>query len=251
MIQAIILGIIQGITEFLPVSSTAHLIIIPALFGWKGTVDTLTFDVALHLGTLMSVLIFFARDWLNIIKNERRLLFYIGIATIPAGIAGVSFERLVEENLRSPVIISISLVVIGIVMWFSDKKGSRKKVLNDVSLLDAMIIGIAQAIALIPGVSRSGITISTALFLGLKREDSARFSFLLSTPVILGATIFELRKLSTMDADLNIFFSGVITSFLAGIFAINFLLRFLKDHGLEIFVYYRFLLATLLIFLIY
>ncbi len=251
MLPAIILGIIQGITEFLPISSTAHLIIIPALFGWKGTVNTLTFDVALHLGTLVAVLVLFIKDWFNIFTKERMLFLYIAIATIPAGIAGIFFERIVEEDLRSPVIISIFLVVVGVVMWFSDKRGKRKKVIKDIKLIDALIIGISQAIALIPGVSRSGITISTALLLGLRGEDSARFSFLLSTPVILGATIFEFRNVNIIYFDLDIFISGTVASFFAGIFAIKFLLRYLKNHGLKIFVYYRFLLATLLIFLIY
>jgi undecaprenyl-diphosphatase len=245
-LKAAILGIVQGLTEFLPVSSTAHLVLFPWFFGWGGELDSLSFDVALHGGTLLALLACFYRDWIRIITKERRLLFFIIIASIPAGVAGILLHKAVEHSLRSPVIIAVSLVIVGLVMLLAERYNRPDKDMEGdrFTLLDSIFIGVAQAIALIPGVSRSGITITAGLFRNLDRESAARFSFLLSMPVIFGATLLEGRKLlknPSIHGDL--FVVGVVSSFASGFVAIRFLLRFLKNHPLNIFVYYRFLLA--------
>ncbi|MBI4685357.1 MAG: undecaprenyl-diphosphatase UppP [Nitrospirae bacterium] len=248
MIEAVILGIVQGLTEFLPVSSTAHLILFPWFFGWKGGVDTLTFDVALHAGTLLALVFCFWRDWLDIVLNGRRLLVIIIIATLPAGIAGFLLSNIVESTLRSPFIIVVTLVLFGIIMLLSERM-KKDKDIKDITLADSIMIGIAQAVALIPGVSRSGITISAGLFRGLGRAASARFSFILSMPVIFGATVLEGRKLlsHTENYDLKLFTIGLLASAITGFLAIKFLLYFFKRHPLNIFVYYRFVLAVIII----
>lgn len=169
MIEALILGIVQGITEFLPVSSTAHLILLPWFFKWGGDLDTLTFDVALHAGTLLALILCFWRDWIEMLTSRRRLFFLIIVASVPAGIAGVLFNDVIEKSLRSPYIISISLIVIGIVMFISEKMFKHRSIEN-LKLSDAVVIGLSQAVALVPGVSRSGITISAGLFRGLDRS---------------------------------------------------------------------------------
>lgn len=248
MVEAIVLGIVQGLTEFLPVSSTAHLILFPWFFGWTGDVNTLTFDVALHAGTLLALVICFWKDWINIFTNERKLLLILFIGTQPAVISGIIFNDIIEDTLRSPAIIASALVLIGIVMLISEKARKGREI-KDINFIDAIVIGIAQAIALIPGVSRSGITISAGLFRGLEREASARFSFLLSTPVIFGATLMEGGKLAANPGnyDMPLFIWGFVTSAITGFFAIKFLLYFFKRHPLNIFVYYRFILAVIII----
>lgn len=245
--KAIILGIVQGTTEFFPVSSTAHLILFPWFLGWSGDVNTLTFDIALHAGTLIALLVCFWRDWIEIFLNNRKLLALLIVATLPAGIAGVLLNDIVENTLRSPIIIVITLIVFGMVMLISERFKKDREI-KDITLLDAAVIGIAQAIALIPGVSRSGITISAGLFRGFERGLSARFSFLLSTPIIAGATLFEGKKLIANPAnhDLGLFTAGMITSAITGFIAIKFLLHFFKRHPLNVFVYYRFILAVII-----
>jgi undecaprenyl-diphosphatase len=176
MIEALILGIVQGITEFFPVSSTAHLILFPWFFKWGGDLDTLTFDVALHAGTLLSLVLCFWRDWVEMLISKRRLFYLIIIASIPAGVAGFFFNDIIEESLRSPYIISVSLIVVGVVMLLSERMFKHRSIEN-LKLPDAVAIGFSQALALIPGVSRSGITISAGLFRGLDRSSAARFSF--------------------------------------------------------------------------
>ena len=248
MFETIILGIVQGITEFLPVSSTAHLILFPWLFNWNGTVNTLSFDVALHAGTLLALLACFYKDWIEIFLHKRDLLLFIIIATIPAGITGVLFHDQIETTLRLPILISAMLVTFGIVMLVSEKFTGQGNIKN-MTLKDSLIIGISQAVALIPGVSRSGITISTGLFLGMKRDESARFSFLLSTPAVLGAVLLEGKKLlsSPGSHDTGLFATGIVISAVSGFVAIKFLLKFFEKHTLNIFVYYRFILAALII----
>lgn len=248
MLEAIILGIVQGLTEFLPVSSTAHLILFPWFFGWKGQLDSLTFDVALHAGTLFALLFCFWKDWTEIFLRRHRLLILIFVATIPAGAAGLLLKHPIETAFRSPLLISCMLVLFGIFMLVSEKYLKERKI-KDAGIADAVIIGIAQAVALIPGVSRSGITISTGMYRGLKRDESARFSFLLSTPVILGAVLLEGRKLaaSSGNYDLALFLTGFITAAVTGLIAIKFLLYFFRKHPLNIFVYYRFALAVVII----
>jgi undecaprenyl-diphosphatase len=248
MLEAIILGIVQGLTEFFPVSSTAHLIVFPWIFNWQDPVNTLTFDIALHAGTLCALIACFWKDWMVMLSKNSKLFWLILMATLPAGVAGYVFNDLVGQSLRSPLIIVISLVVIGIVMLQSEKIFKRKK-LVDLSVTDVLIIGCAQAVALIPGVSRSGITISAGLFRGLEREDSARFSFLLATPIIAGAIVLHSGKivLSAAAYDPSIFAVGFLVSGITGVAAIKFLLGFLRKYPLNLFVYYRFILAVVII----
>jgi len=247
MIKAIVLGVVQGVTEFFPVSSTAHLILFPWFFHWSGEVNTLVFDVALHAGTLAALVLCFYRDWLHMLTRDREMLFFIIGATIPAGAAGVLLHHLVENTLRSPLIIVFSTVLFGILMLVAERYGRKEK--ERTSFSDALIIGAAQAIALVPGVSRSGITMTAGLFRNLTRESAARFSFLLSTPVIGGATLLEGRKLLKTPGQYHtdVFALGFFAAFVSGVFAIKFLLRFLRNHRLDIFAYYRFFLAAVIV----
>lgn len=249
MIEALILGIVQGITEFLPVSSTAHLILLPWFFKWGGDLDTLTFALALHAGTLLALVICFWRDWIDMLTNRRRLFSLIIIASIPAGVAGLLFHDFIESSLRSPYIICIALVVIGVVMLLSEKMNKNRGI-DKLNVCDAIVIGLSQAVALIPGVSRSGITISAGLFRGLDRSSSARFSFLLSTPVIGGATLLHAKKMVTTGAahyNLELFMAGFAASAITGFLAIKFLMSFFKKYSLNAFVYYRFFLAAVIL----
>lgn len=262
--EAIILGIVQGFTEFLPISSSAHLILIPWMFGWQGTlIDSLNFDVALHAGTLVAILAFFWRDWLGLLRKffagfgdgtwktgEGRLVWFIVLATIPAGILGVKYEHVVEEGFRNPLLIFISLTVISIVMWAADRYSAKKAELGRMSLGHAIFIGCCQALALVPGVSRSGSTIIAGLLAGYTRESAARFSFLLSTPVIAGAAVLKLRKLHLAPGEALPFGLGVLFSAVVGYFCIKFLLRYLNRHSLNLFVWYRLALAAVVILLL-
>ncbi len=246
--EAIVLGFVQGFTEFLPVSSTAHLILFPWFFGWEGEVNTLTFDVALHAGTLAALIFYFWKDWLELFTKKQILLGKIIIASVPAGIVGFLLNDIVEKSLREPLVISIMLVIVGFIMLAAERTEKHKN-MEKIDLIDAITVGIVQAFALIPGVSRSGITISAGLFRGIKRDESARFSFLLSTPIIVGATILHLKKLLTSQAnyDPQLFSVGLISSLITGFIAIKFLLSFLKKYPLNLFVYYRFLLGVVII----
>lgn len=247
--EAIALGVVQGITEFFPVSSTAHLILIPWFFHWSGEVNTLIFDVALHAGTLSALLICFYNDWLHMFLKDRKTLLFIIVATIPAGVSGALLKHFIEGQLRSPVIIALSTVVFAMLMLVAERYGKKNS--DRASFKDSLFIGIAQAVALIPGVSRSGITITAGLFKNLTRESAAKFSFLLSTPVIGGATLLEGRKLLKTPGGyhLDTFAIGFLASFISGFFAIKFLLRFLKKYPLNVFAYYRFVLAFIIIFI--
>ncbi|NOZ26179.1 MAG: undecaprenyl-diphosphate phosphatase [Nitrospirae bacterium] len=248
MIEAIILGIVQGLTEFLPVSSTAHLILIPEFFGWHGDLNTLTYDIALHGGTLLALLVYFRKQWLDLLTVERPLLLKIAIATIPAGVAGVLFKDAVSTTLRNSYVIAASLVVVGLVMLLSEKTKARRG-FSSIRTVDALAIGLAQAVALIPGVSRSGITISAGLFGGIEREASARFSFLLSMPVIAGATLLEGVHVLKNQAnyDMGLFAAGFAASAVTGFVTIKFLLWFFRRFSLRTFVYYRFALAGIIV----
>lgn len=248
MIEAIILGITQGLTEFFPVSSTAHLILFPWFFGWEGDVNTLTFDVALHGGTLTALIFCFWKDWIELFFKKKKLLGMIIFSSIPAGIAGFFLNDIVENKLREPFLISIMLITVGFIMLASEGFKKEKEIEN-INFKDAFFIGIAQAIALIPGVSRSGITIAAGLFKGLKRDVAARFSFLLSTPIIAGATALHLKKFLDLNAnyDIQLFIAGFLTSSIIGLIAIKFLMSFLRRYPLNLFVYYRFTLAVVII----
>lgn len=249
MLKAAVLGIVQGLTEFLPVSSTAHLVLLRWFTGWQNEVlGSLAFDVALHAGTLVSLFICFRKDIKEMLGKNHRLLMLILLGTIPAGIAGILLEDIVEGTLRSPVIIAVSLVLIGAVMLIAERFQKAREV-KDITIAEALLIGMAQAVALVPGVSRSGITISAALFLGLRREASARFAFLLSMPVIGGAALLEGSRLLREPSgfDFPLFAMGFIASLLAGVLAIRFLMSYLRRHPLNSFVYYRFGLAAVII----
>ena len=248
MFEALVLGIVQGLTEFLPVSSTAHLILFPWFFHWRGEIDSLTFDVALHAGTLLALMICFWKDWLDILLRKQRLLLLIIVASIPAGVAGLLLEHMVESRFRIPSVIGVSLIVIGIFMLVSEKAYQHRKI-DDLRVLDAVVIGISQAVALVPGVSRSGITISTGLLRGVERESAARFSFLLSTPVIAGAVLLHLKKMMTGAEvhNISLFAIGCSVSAITGLAAIKFLMNYLKKRPINIFAYYRFGLAAVII----
>lgn len=252
MFEAIILGILQGLTEFIPVSSSAHLILLPWFFGWDGIVNTLSFSVALHFGTLIALLFYFRKDWIELIAAAPRkdaLIWKIMFATIPAGIAGIVLHDWIEQT-RSPLLIIVTLCVVSILMIFSEKNhdDSRSGDIRNMDLKNAMFIGIAQAFALIPGVSRSGITIVAGLSRGIKRAEAARFSFLLGTPIVAGASLLEAKNLMANDnIDLNIFITGIIVSALSGYFVIKYLIMYLQKYSLKPFAYYRFLLAFVII----
>jgi len=252
MLEAIILGIIQGLTEFLPVSSSAHLVILPWFFRWRGVVDTISFDVALHFGTLLALLIYFKDDWLGILRTIPRrdsIIWKIAIGTIPAGLIGFFFHDFFER-VRDPIIIVFTLCLVSILMILSEGSYRRSQHLDidKVSLFDALFIGVAQAFALVPGVSRSGITIVAGLTRGLKRDASARFSFLLGTPAIFGASILEAGKLAGAEKiEYSIFLTGILVSGVIGYIAIGFLMGFFQRHTLIPFAYYRFFLASVII----
>lgn len=264
--QALFLGILQGLTEFLPISSSAHLILLPWFFQWNNPLlDSLPFDVALHAGTLLAILWYFWRDWLEMIRGffrilakrkagdfQERLILYIILATIPAGIAGFFLEKTIESTFRNPVLIAIPLVFVSFLMIYAERRARLSLPMEGMPLKDAMVIGIAQAMALLPGVSRSGITITTGLFQGYRREAATRFSFLLSTPAIGGATLLQVRHLfSARPDDWFLIAIGFISSGVVGYLAIAFLMRYLRVHTLNLFVGYRLILAGTVIFWIF
>jgi undecaprenyl-diphosphatase len=247
-----ILGIIQGLTEFLPVSSSAHLTIIPWLFGWQD--PGLAFDVALHLGTLLALLIYYREEWLEIIvavvkggNDQRRLLIFLIVASIPGAIFGLLFEKQAETVFRSPLLIASTMAVLGILLWIFDRNPRRlRRTISDMTLRDAFLIGLSQAFALIPGVSRSGVTITTALMLKMKREDAANFSFLMATPIIAGAGLVKAHELvrNGLDAGLA---AGFIASTLFGLLAISVLLNYVRTRSYLPFVLYRIAFAIFVV----
>jgi undecaprenyl-diphosphatase len=255
ILQVIVLAVVQGLTEFLPISSTAHLYLTSWLAGWR--VETLAFDIMLHLGTLLAVLLYFLRDWIQIIgqgfgvrvgrnpelRHNHMLLWLLGIGTIPVAIAGLLFNRQAETTWRNPWVMGAMLIAVGLLMWLAERAGRGVRDLASVSLADALAIGAAQAVAVIPGCSRSGITISAALFRGLDRETSARYSFLLSTPAIGGAAakaLWDMHKQHLLHTLLTpLFAAGVAVSALTGGLVIAWFLHYLRQGGLRPFVYYR------------
>jgi undecaprenyl-diphosphatase len=255
IIQAIILGIAQGAGEFLPISSSAHLIAIPRVFGW--TDPGLEFDIALHLGTLAAVLLYFWRDWYLLLKNgfsgqknrEGTMFWYLILATIPGAFFGYLLEHLVENQFRNLGVVGITLVVMGLVLYYTDKLGKDNKHFGDIDLKDSLGIGFSQALAIIPGVSRSGATISCARALGIDRESAARFSFLLSTPIIFGSAALPLRKMMNhgLTIPLSHFAVGAGIAAVVGLVSIRFLLNYLKKADLKIFVWYRLVVGVALI----
>jgi undecaprenyl-diphosphatase len=270
LIQAIILALVQALTEFLPVSSTAHLILFPWLLHWQD--PGLAFDVALHAGTLVALVMYFFKDWLTLIvcglggkypanapgeevAQHRRMFWYMVLGTIPAGVAGVLFHHQIEETLRQPKIVGVSLVIVALLMWWADSRSNLSRKLEESNLGDAAAIGTAQALALWPGVSRSGITITTGLFRGLTRAAATRFSFILSVPAIAGAVVMELPKLIKMhkagglDLPLSTLAVSIVVSGVAGYFVIAFFLRYLQTRTLKVFVVYRLVFGIIVLLL--
>jgi len=266
--QVIALAIVQGLTEFLPISSTAHLTIAQWLFGWhfRSEEYDFAFDVALHAGTLLAIIIYFFRDWLQIIgqglgmnvghdrqlSQNRALLWYLIIGSIPVGIAGLAFGKQAESTWRSPYVIGIMLIVVGALMWWGEVKGRHVKDMSRVSAVDAGVIGIAQMFAIIPGTSRSGATMTAGLFRNLDRETAARFSFLLSAPAIGAAAakkFWDLHKHhGGVPPEMKVpCIVGIIVSGITGAVVIAFLLEYLRRHTLKPFVYYRVVFGIIVI----
>lgn len=261
--QVVILAIIQGLTEFLPISSSAHLALAPWLFGWQD--PGLAFDIALHVGTLLALIAFFFRDWLQIIGNafglrlgndpdlqrKPNLLWMLMLATVPIGLAGLAFGKQAESTWRNPYVIGGMLIGIAIVMIFAEKAGRRLKDMGNVSNADAIVIGAAQALAVVPGTSRSGVTIAAGLFRDLDRATAARFSFLLSTPAIAAAAVKgarDLMKHGGIPHDMRMpFIVGILVSAGVGALVIAFLLNYLRRHGLWVFIYYRIVFGIIVI----
>lgn len=265
-ISIIILGFIQGIAEFLPISSSAHLIIFRDLFGIGKGMDAhlaLTFDLALHFGTLLAIGIYFFKDFINMISkgitkgvkdDEGKIFWYLIVATIPAAITGVLFEDAIENTIRNNyVIIALALAIMGIIIYLADKYSKSDKSIKKMTVKDAIIIGCSQVLALIPGFSRSGTTIAAGRTLGINREDAAKFSFYLSAPVVCGALVLQLFKKATwtvIGANLLTFALGVLISFGVGLLCIKYLLKYLHKHDFKIFMIYRLILAIIVLIMI-
>jgi len=249
--QAIFLGILQGVGEFLPISSSAHLAVFPYFFNWS--YQGLSYDVMLHLGTLLAVLSVFWKDWLKIIKqglthpssDDGKLLWYIALASVPGSVAGYLLEDKAETVFREPWVIGLSLLLFSVLIFLADRKAANQKSLPEITWKQVLLIGLAQSLAIIPGASRSGMTIVAALFLGYRRETAARFSFLLSTPIIAGAALLMLPKVSLAQIN-GPFLAGLAASALFGFLSIRFLLGYLKTKNLLPFVIYRVLLALVI-----
>jgi undecaprenyl-diphosphatase len=252
LLAAAILGLVQGLTEFLPVSSTAHLILVSGALGLDPDRFGLSFDVALHLGTALAVLLYFLRTWItlavDLVVGRRHVPLLVIVGTIPAAIAGVLLQSAVETTLRSPWWIVLGLAIGSVIFVVAERAARQSREVGQLSFGDAIFMGIAQAVALLPGISRSGITISAGLTRGLRREDATRFSFLLATPVILGAgakTLLDARKAQALFDHPDVLAVGFVISFVSGLAAVAFLIRFLRTHSLNWFVAYRLALAAL------
>lgn len=256
VLKAIILGIIQGVAEFLPISSSAHLILFPYLFGWEES--GLAFDVALHFGTMMAVLAIFFKDWWNLfigaikdIKGKKkstngRMFWYLIIATVPAALTGLLLDDVIENIIRNKIwIIALSLAIMGLLIYIGDKWASKhykkETKFEDISLKQALIVGVSQAFAVIPGFSRSGTTILAGRLQGISKEAITKFTFLLSVPVICGATILKVGDLAFTKEVIV----GIISSFAMGIISIKFLLSYIKKHDFSVFAFYRVILALI------
>jgi undecaprenyl-diphosphatase len=266
LLQAIIMGLVQGLTEFLPISSSGHLIIVPHVAGWDDPfIDSLAFTVMLHVGTLVALFAYFWRDWARLVPAglatirdrsfrgdpDRRLAWLIAVTLPPAVIVGVTLNDFFEQQVRQELLVALTLVIGAGILWAADRLGRRTKEIDELGFGAAFGIGAAQAIALIPGISRSGISISAGLFAGLTREAAARFSFLMATPITLGAVIWEARKLAGgetgVPVDVGVLLAGMIAAAVAGFLAIAVLLRYLRNHPMTIFVVYRLVLAGIVV----
>jgi undecaprenyl-diphosphatase len=269
-IQAIILGLVQGITEFFPISSSAHLILVPWLFNWQLTMSLdmeKTFDVALHLGTFIAVLVLMRVDVWRLLKaffgsirrfrietREEKLAWLLLISTIPAGLIGVALESFIEEKLGQPWLIAILLIVFGAIMWAADSLSPRSKNLGSLRWYHALFVGVAQALALAPGVSRSGVTLSALRGLRINREEAVRYAFLLTIPLIGGSAAYKGLKVGSNGGlpagTSGAFLIGTVTALVSGYLAARFLLGYVRSHSLRGFVWYRFALGALVLILI-
>jgi undecaprenyl-diphosphatase len=254
ILQAVLLGLAQGLGEFLPISSSAHLVLIPWLLRW--TDPGLTFDVALHIGTLVAVVIYFWKDWWQLIikgftdvRSEKgRLFWYLVAASVPGALSGYLLEKKAETIFRSPILIAVMLIVMGILLYWADRRSSKKIEISHITFGTSIFIGISQALAIIPGVSRSGITMTTGLLMGLTREGAARFSFLLSTPIIFGAAMVKLPGVLSDPSAITVDFAiGMAVSCITGIASIGFLLRYVQTKDFLPFVWYRFIIGAVVI----
>jgi len=262
--QAVVLAILQSLTEFLPISSTAHLALAPWLLGWRD--PGLTYDIALHLGTVAALAAYFFRDWLQLTaqalgrrltKNDPelaanpRLLWLLALASAPVGLTGYLFKDYAESAWRNPLLMGSMLILVGLLMYWADRTSRARRDLAGLGLGDALLIGLAQAAAIVPGVSRSGITISAALFRHFQRAAAARFSFLLSTPALAGAALkawLDLRAAGGVPPEMRTaFIVGVVVSAVTGWLVIAFFLRFLRRHTLRFFVFYRLIFGIMVI----
>jgi undecaprenyl-diphosphatase len=261
LIGAIFLGVVQGLTEFLPVSSSGHLLLGQYFLGLDQDRFGLSFDAAIHTGTVLAVVWFFWRDLLGMLRAflsslggpnlqdpQQRMVYLILVATLPAGLIGFFFENFFETAVRSPWVVVFNLVLVGALFIGAEAVGSKSRPSSKMTFKEAFWIGVAQAAALIPGISRSGATITLGLFLGLRRAEAARFSFLMSVPVTIAAALLSLGEMAGEGIsayDLLLFVAGAATSGVVGYLAIRFLLNYLADHSLRIFAYYRFGLAAI------
>jgi undecaprenyl-diphosphatase len=269
ILQAIIIGIVQGLTEFLPVSSSAHLILLPRALGWDDAlINSSEFVVMLHMGTLAALLLYFWRDVLVLLAASwamlrersmgddpnRKLALVLLLSVIPAAIFGLAFESVIEDVFYDAVIVIPFILVVGAgILWLAERFGTREHELSQAGFGDAAVIGIAQALALIPGISRSGITIAAGLFRGLKRDAAARFAFLMGIPIIAGAGLWKTRAIvsgGAGDIDLAVLAAGVTAAAISGWLAIGFLLRYLRHHSTGIFIAYRLIAAVVLLALL-
>lgn len=264
LLEAVVLGLVQGLTEFLPISSTAHLRIVPELLGWRD--PGAAFSAVIQLGTVAAVVIYFWKDLVRLVAAfvrglverkpfstlDSRLAWFVGLGTIPIGIVGLAAKPLIETQLRSLYVISASLIVLALILWWVEKRASHRRTLEDMTLKDGIVIGLWQALALIPGSSRSGTTLTGGLSLGLRREDAARYSFLLSIPATTLAGVFELKHLleaSDRPPALALWV-GTLVAFASGWAAIAGLLKFLRTNTTLVFVWYRIALGVLLLALL-
>lgn len=252
--QAAIYGIVQGITEFLPVSSTAHLTLLPWIAGWSD--PGVAFDVAVHLGTAVAVILFFLKDWLRLIKagftephsTDGRLFWLVVLATVPGGIAGVLLDKYMSD-IRNPLLIGIMLIVMGIILYIADKKGKNETKLENMNAKKSLVIGLSQVFAIIPGVSRSGITLTAGRFSGVTRESAAKFTFLMSAPIILADSLYHAKDMIGSQINAVPFAVAVLTAAIVGMLSIGFLLNYLKTKGLGVFAVYRFVFGAFVILL--
>ncbi len=264
--QAIILGIVQGASEFLPISSSGHLILVPYIFNWHGIVDSLSFDVALHIGTTVAVIAYFWKDWVELITAffkalprglsgilsdfKAKFFLILIIGSVPAALIGFVFQDFIEKNVRQPLLVAGFLIGFSLVLFLADRVGKGNRDQKKVGFIDGLIVGLAQSVSLLPGVSRSGITITSGLFRNMDRETATRFSFLLSTPIIVGAGALKLKDIfqgSVAAGSQAVFLTGFIAAAISGWFAIKFLLKFVQTNNFTVFVIYRLLVGFAII----